>query len=365
LTTKLVTIAICATLIVGATSCELGLAEAGAGLEMGAIEGAEAGGIALRASTLEAGATEGAGILADARAIAAGDEAVAVARIGGSALRNVLSEMATEEGSGGALAVRSTGEIVAGNRVIGAVTARGELIGRLPKYGTRMIGRVADGKIWSLRESGGSAEAVAELRGATVNNGIWIREAPNARAAFVEILRPRVPFRVLEVSGGWYRVSFGETPATGWVPVGALEVAVFPFIGIVDSTASSWARRVVADATSDYAELALVRLATGSSFVSADASHRGNVWQFITPDGSRIVSTSGGVARISPMTVSRDASAAPIQFFRIAGRPPVAVSSCTERGDAVLLEKVDGVRVVVPKNQIDHLCPDPAPSAPP
>ncbi|MEX2178209.1 MAG: SH3 domain-containing protein [Gemmatimonadaceae bacterium] len=146
-------------------------------------------------------------------------------------------------------------DLTAGGRVAprisidaeGVIRVRGSEIARLDKHGNimvreRVIGRVANGRIWEVLPEGGIGRAVGRIVGRVRGTSGSIFSEPTGQASLLRTLRSGTTVELLQVRGNWYHVRLLDG-STGWVWAALLVLTtVFDPEAVSDSTVLSMSR---------------------------------------------------------------------------------------------------------------------------
>ncbi len=183
---------------------EGGAVEGLAGVEAGAATAAEA------AEAVAAAAAESEATGTIAARVASGQLAV-----DSGAMRSVLAEL-TEGGGVRSLDLDSAGVLFHEGRALAQIGEDGAITVERSFGGRALVGRIADGRLWSVDGGGALRHAIGELRGFVPGSGVELYDNPFSSETTFRVLEPRSVVEVLERRGGWLEIRLvsGEK---GWV----------------------------------------------------------------------------------------------------------------------------------------------------
>jgi hypothetical protein len=195
-----------------------------AGCEVLGFEGAAVEGAGLAGAAGEVGLAEGAGGMAIAGAGADGAASLAISGEfeGLAAERGVLSNWLADFARSGRYAELEPGGILRANgSPLGHIEAEDGVIWSRTGNRVGYLSKV-DGAIYEYTPGG--SRALGVLDGFTAENGVELTPNVDGTTA-VEILRPRVMVRVLEIENGRYLIQL-PNGTTGWIGAGTLSLMI-------------------------------------------------------------------------------------------------------------------------------------------
>jgi hypothetical protein len=163
----------------------------------------------------------------------------------------------------------------------------GELVANEPGFG-RVVGRIRDGQIWEVSETGASATPIGRITGVVPGSGVRMHSGSTVMSPVVEVLRPQVSFEVLRIHEGWFEVRLASGQ-TGWVWAPFVTVSSFLFAGGREE------RQEGSDTTAD---TFAVSLTTGRNLWAQHTDRIDQAVDVRTADGQRVIMDGSLIRRI-------------------------------------------------------------------